>query len=107
MDHMMHLTKVSFSYISKVNLGGRLCIGHRQLAKTPVVIMSQCITPCADPGIFVRGVQASLTKKALTFFFFYGSSANFKEVKWSISKKSIIFQGSRGGPTFSRGGPTL
>ena len=24
-------------------------------------------------------------------------------VKWSISKKSIIFQGSRGGPTFSRG----
>ena len=26
------------------------------------------------------------------------------EVKWSISKKSIIFQGPRGGPTFSRGG---
>ena len=25
-------------------------------------------------------------------------------MKWSISKKSIIFQGSRGGPTFSRGG---
>ena len=31
------------------------------------------------------------------------SSAYFTEVKWSISKKSIIFQGSRGGPTFSRG----
>ena len=30
------------------------------------------------------------------------------EVKWSISKKSIIFQGPRGGPTFSRGGgPTI
>ena len=28
----------------------------------------------------------------------------FTEVKWSISKKSIIFQGFRGGPTFSRGG---
>ena len=45
-------------------------------------------------------------KKALTtffFFFFSWSSAYFKEVKWSISKKSIIFQGSRGGPTFSRG----
>ena len=27
-----------------------------------------------------------------------------RSVKWSISKKSIIFQGSRGGPTFSRGG---
>ena len=24
---------------------------------------------CADPGIFVRGVQVSLTKKALTTFF--------------------------------------
>ena len=31
----------------------------------------------------------------------------FTEVKWSISKKSIIFQGFRGGPTFSRGGPTF
>ena len=25
---------------------------------------------CADPGIFVRGVQVSLTKKSLTTFFF-------------------------------------
>ena len=43
-------------------------------------------------------------KKALTtfFFFFFWSSAYFTEVKWSISKKSVIFQGSRGGPTFSR-----
>ena len=30
--------------------------------------------------------------------------AYFAEDKWSVSKKSIIFQGSRGGPTFSRGG---
>ena len=36
------------------------------------------------------------------FFFFF-----FTKVKWSISKKSIIFQGSRGGPIFSRGGPTF
>ena len=49
-------------------------------------------------------------KKALTtfffffFFFFFQSSAYFTEVKWLISKKTIIFQGSRGGPTFSRGG---
>ena len=34
----------------------------------------------------------------------YLSSAYFTEVKWLISKKTIIFQGSRGGPTFSRGG---
>ena len=34
---------------------------------------------------------------------FFKSSVYFTEVKWSISKKSIIFQGSRGGPTFSRG----
>ena len=38
------------------------------------------------------------------FFFFFKSSADFTEVKWSISKKSIIFQGSRGGLTFCRGG---
>ena len=29
---------------------------------------------------------------------------SFTEVKWLISKKVVIFQGSRGGPTFSRGG---
>ena len=34
-------------------------------------------------------------------FFF---SAYFTEVKWSISKKSIIFQGTRGGQTFPGGG---
>ena len=63
---------------------------------------------CPDPGIFVRGgVQVNLTKKALTtffFFFFFLSSAYSSAVKWLISKKTIIFQGSRGGPTFSRGG---
>ena len=42
-------------------------------------------------------------KKALATFFFE-SSAYFTEVKWLNSKKTIIFQGSRGGPTFSRGG---
>ena len=35
--------------------------------------------------------------------FFFKSSVYFTGVKWSSSKKSIIFQGSRGGPTFSRG----
>ena len=62
---------------------------------------------CTDPGIFVRGGGGSRSvcqKKALTTFFFFLSSAYFTEVKWSISKKSIIFQGSRGGLTFSTGG---
>ena len=42
------------------------------------------------------GVQVNRTKKALTTCFFL-SSASFTEVKWLISKKTIIFQGSRGG----------
>ena len=64
----------------------------------------------ADPGIFVRGgggVQVNLTKKALTFFFcfvFFLSSAYSSEVKWLISKKTIIFQGSRGVQLFPGGG---
>ena len=41
-------------------------------------------------------------KKALTAFFLVLSL--FYSRKWLISKKTIIFQGSRGGPTFSRGG---
>ena len=45
---------------------------------------------CADLGIFARGVQVNLTQKDLT------------EVKWLNSNKTIIFQGSRGSPTFSR-----
>ena len=44
------------------------------------------------------GQGQSDKKKALTTFLAY-----FTEVKWLISKKTIIFQGSRGGPTFSRG----
>ena len=63
MDHMMHLTYVSFSYLSKVNLGGRLCIGRRHLVKTLVVVMSQCIMPTFSPyfclaHIFNRPVQS-------------------------------------------------
>ena len=53
-----------------------------------------------------RGVQQVSLKKKSTdvFLFFFSPQLNyFLEVKWSISKKSITFQGSRGGPTFSRG----
>ena len=51
---------------------------------------------CADSGIFVRGDPGQSDKKALPLV--------FTEVKYLISKKTIIFQGSGGGPTFSRGG---
>ena len=54
------------------------------------------------------GVQVNLTKKAqTTLFFCVFFTAYFSEVKWLISKKTIIFQGSRGGTTFSRGGLTF
>ena len=65
----------------------------------------QTIFPLADPGILVGGgVQVNLTKEALTFFLFFLSSAYFTEVKWLISKKTIIFQGSGGGLLFPGGG---
>ena len=50
-----------------------------------------------------EGVQARLTKKSSDNVFLFLVLSLFLEVKWSISKKYIIFQGSRGGPTFSRG----
>ena len=57
---------------------------------------------------FRQGGPDQSDKKALTtfsfFFFFFFFSPYFTEVKWSISKKFIIFQGSIGGPTLSRGG---
>ena len=78
---------------------------------------------CAEPGIFVRGGGSrSISQKSsdnvfffFVFFFFFfllflffcsyfESSAYFTEVKWLLSKKTIIFQGFRGGRTFSRGG---
>ena len=76
--------------------------------KLTAVMPISCLLPCADPGIFVRGggggVNINLPKKALTTLFFSKSSAYFTEVKWLISKKNVIFQGSGGGPNFSRGG---
>ena len=50
----------------------------------------------------IMAINVEPDSRTLTTFFL--SSAYFTEVKWLISKKTIIFQGSRGGPTFSRGG---
>ena len=62
-----------------------------QKSKSWTTLPKHHAAPCADPGIFVSGGPGHLTNKALTTLF-------------SISKKTIIFQGSRGGPTFSGGG---
>ena len=47
------------------------------------------------------GVQVNLTKNLWQPFFIVHSL--FYSRKWLISKKTIIFQGFWGGPTFSRG----
>ena len=55
----------------------------------------------ADPGIFVRGGPGQSDKKKSSDIFI--SSAYFTEVKWLISKKTIIVQGSRGVQLFPGG----
>ena len=61
-----------------------------------------CICMRGSRNFRQGGSRSILQKKALTFFVFFLSSAYLSEVKQLISKKTIIFQGSRGGPTFSR-----
>ena len=83
-------------------------------------IPSEKSKACANPGIFVRGVQVSLTKKALTFFFcfflfvlslFYSSKSNGQFQRnlsfFKVPEGANIIQGGGGGggggATFSRG----
>ena len=49
------------------------------------------------------GVQVSLTKKALMFIFFFSPQLILQKSNGQFQRNLIIFQGSRGGPTFSRG----
>ena len=67
--------------------------------------------PCADPGIFVRGVQVSLTKKALTTLFFFGPQLILRKSNgrfiqnisfFKVPEGSNIFQGG-GGSNFFQG----
>ena len=65
--------------------------------------------PCADPGIFARGVQARLPEHSSDNVFFFFFVLNFYcftvASLWFISKKAILLQGFGGGegcPTFSR-----
>ena len=53
--------------------------------------------------IFRQGGPGHSDKKESSENVLFQSSAYFTEVNWSISKKSIIFQSSRGGSIFSRG----
>ena len=70
---------------------------------------------CADPGIFARGgvgggpgptARKQLWQRFIYFFLllnlFYSFTVFFYQL--FISKKSIIFQGFRGGPSLSGGG---
>ena len=79
-----------------------------------------CVLSCADPGIFVRGgggVQVSLTKKALTTFFFFlvlslfyrSQMVNFKEIYHfsRFQRGSNIFQGGGESNFFQGGGVQL
>ena len=68
--------------------------------------------PCVDPGFFVRGGgSGSIGQKSPDNVFFFLVLSLFTEVKWLISKKTIIFKVPEGvkhlpgggvGPTFSR-----
>ena len=60
--------------------------------------------PCADPGFFVRGPGQSDKKKPWQRCFFFSPQLILLKSNGLISKKTIIFQGSRGDQTFSRGG---
>ena len=64
--------------------------------------MQQVLVNCFMRGSrnFRQGDPGQSDKKSSFFF----SPHLITEGKWLISKKTIIFQGSRGGPTFSRGG---
>ena len=69
------------------------------------------LCPCADPGVFARGSRPDCQKTALTllFLFFVLFSPQlillfYRGGPMVISKKTLIFQGLRGSPKFSRGG---
>ena len=53
-------------------------------------------------GLGQSDKKALMTRFFFSFLFF--SPQLYIEVNLLISKKTIIFQGCRGGPTFSRGG---
>ena len=93
----IHAYELSIQYWAIIGLPLTVSL----IKKVKVGPLCQNIMP---PHARIQGGSRSYDRKALTFFFGFLSTADFTDVKWSISKKSIIFQGSRGGPTFSGGG---
>ena len=66
---------------------------------------SSCRT-CADPGIFVRGGPGQSDKKSSDVLFFFSPQLILQKSNGQFKRNLsfFIFQGSRGGPTFSGGG---
>ena len=63
--------------------------------------------PCADPGIFVRQVQARLPETALTTFFSSFLSSTFTVLQWLINglfQRNYNFTRFRGGGGGGGGG---
>ena len=73
------------------------------------MIIGNC--SCADPGIFVRGVQVSLTKKRSSDNVFFSPQLNLQKSISQFQEVHLFFKVPEGvqhfpgeGPTFSRGG---
>ena len=68
------------------------------------------VRACADPGIFVRGVQIRLSKKALTSFFYFCPQLILRKSNGQFQRNLSFFkvpegvQHFPGGSNFSQGG---
>ena len=109
MQYAYHICNGLDPTIISISLFWAFHMSHKNLRWGVHMIIGNC--SCADPGIFVRGVQVSLTKKKssdnvfLVLSLIYRSQlVNFKKSIFfsRFQRGSNIFQG--GGPTFSGGG---
>ena len=74
-----------------------------------LITFANIFDPCADPGIFARGVQGRLPKTALTTFFCYSSTyfTVLQRVSNGYFKENynfLRFQGGGGSNIFQGGG---
>ena len=113
MDSLQLLTL--YLVLTPIFSGRKAKIKLHTTPKLTLVIPISCLLPCTDPGIFVRGggggVHVNPTKKALTalfdcFFAFFLVLGLVYRSQMVNFKEKYHFQGSGGGPNFSRG-PTF